>query len=61
MGAATILGIYLGVGLAFAIFASIFSGHSNVRFAVFIWVVLGWLFIVPRAMHKALKEVKEKE
>ena len=61
MGAGTILGIYLGIGLAFAIFASLFSGHDRVRLAVFAWVVLGWLFIVPRAMHKAIKEVKEKE
>lgn len=61
MGAGTILGIYVGIGLALAIFATLFSGHKHVHVAVFLWVALGWIFIVPRAMSKAIKEIKEQD
>jgi len=59
MGAGTILGSSLGIGLAFAFFASIFSGHDRVRFAVFAWVIIGWLYIVPHALRKALIEINK--
>lgn len=61
MGTGTILGIYLGIGLGLAIFATVFSGHKRVRAAVFLFVALGWIFIAPPALYRAMKQIKEQD
>jgi hypothetical protein len=61
MGATAILGTYLAIGFALAVFASLFSGHDRVHVAVFLWVALGWPYIVPRAIRSAWNEVKEEK
>lgn len=49
---------YLGVGLAFAILASLFSRHKNRDdLGVFIWITFAWVWIVPRALYRACREV----
>lgn len=53
---------YFGVGLALAIFASLFSRHKNRdNIGVFLWICLGWIFIVPRAFYRACREVIDEQ
>ena len=55
MGTWTVLGIYVGVGLVFAILATVWSGWKRVPFSLFLTIILLWGYLVPHAIRKIIK------